>query len=88
MFLNDLCMLCSEYVMSNDEQARGIWLDEYGEHRKVHRECALRNVIGGIGHIEDHDKWCLVHRDPDMGLGFRKSAQLVDEWVRAHGVPL
>lgn len=88
MFLNDFCLLCSHEVTPYNEQAEGMWLDESGNRRKVHRECALRNVIGGIGHIEDHNKWCLINNDPDMGLGFRKSAQLVDEWVRAHGVPL
>jgi hypothetical protein len=86
-YLNNYCLLCDEVVAPNDEQAQGMWLDEHGYRRKVHRECALRNVVGGIGHIEDHAKWCGQIHDPDGGRTYRQSAIEVDAWVRANGVP-
>lgn len=87
MYLNDYCLLCGEEVTSTDERAQGAWMDETGQRRKVHRECALRNVLGGIGHIEDHQTWCREMRDPDGGRTYRQSAIEVDAWVREHGVP-
>lgn len=55
--------------------------------RYTHRECLLRAVTGGIGHLEDHDFWCLTMHDPDGGRTHRESALLVDAWVREHGMP-
>lgn len=52
----------------------------------AHRECLLRNVLGGIGHLEDHNHWCNEMHDPDGGRSYRQSALEVDAWVHEHGV--
>jgi hypothetical protein len=80
-----MCVLCHEYVLSTDERAVGQWRDEHGRRRQAHRECALRNVIGGIGHLRDHDHWCLKMHDPDGGMTYRQSAIAADEWVHKRG---
>jgi len=41
-----------------------------------HRECSLRAVMGGIGHLVDHRRYCIGMRDPDAGLNYRQSAWL------------
>ena len=43
----------------------------------THRECALRAVHGGIGHLVDHERYCYGERDPDAGLTKRQSSVLV-----------
>ncbi|MBA0085442.1 MAG: hypothetical protein HRJ53_10635, partial [Acidobacteria bacterium Pan2503] len=40
----------------------------------VHRECSLRNVLGGIGHLQNHAVWCGLKHDPDAGYSYRESA--------------
>lgn len=47
----------------------------------AHRECLLRMAMGGIGHLEDHNYWCLELHDPDGGRTYRQSALEVDEWL-------
>ena len=79
-----ICPLCWEQIGEGEELALGgIWVE--GNYRRAHRECALRNVLGGIGHLRDHALWCIERKDPDAGLSFRESAKLVDGWVREHG---
>jgi hypothetical protein len=56
------------------------------EIQPMHRECSLRSVLGGIGHLLDHAHFCGERGDPDAGLSFRTSALLVDAWVAAVGV--
>lgn len=53
----------------------------------AHRECLLREVTGGIGHLIAHDYWCNVRADPDAGLTRRQSALLVDLYVALVGLP-
>jgi hypothetical protein len=49
----------------------------------VHRECGLRAVQGGIGHWEDHAKWCEGLGDPDGGRTRRQSSlEVWDHIVR------
>jgi hypothetical protein len=52
----------------------------------MHRECSLREVIGGIGHLIAHEYWCRQHHDPDAGLTYRQSAMLTDLYVHLVGV--
>jgi hypothetical protein len=52
---------------------------------QAHRVCALREVIGGIGHLIAHEYWCTQRHDPDAGLTYHQSAVLVDCYVRAVG---
>lgn len=53
----------------------------------VHRECSLRSVVGGIGHLMNHPLWCTCRHDPDAEMSYRESALAVWEYVRVHGVP-
>jgi hypothetical protein len=85
--MSDECLLCGEVVQETDERAEGRWFDMDGVSHKVHRECALREVLGGIGHLTDHNYWCVVKGDPNGGVSYRESAKAVDSWVRQNGVP-
>jgi hypothetical protein len=69
-----LCIWCDEPL--NDVHPIAIHTLENGI-RYQHRECALREVLGGIGHHIAHEYWCLVRHDPDAGLSRRVSAMLV-----------
>jgi hypothetical protein len=46
----------------------------------VHKECGFRAVQGGIGHYEDHTKWCIGQHDPDGGRTRRQSS--LEVWDR------
>jgi hypothetical protein len=69
----DCCILCDEPLSPRDDEG-------------AHRECSLRSVIGGIGHLIAHDYWCTERHDPDAGLTYRHSALLVDAFVAVIGV--
>lgn len=64
----------------------GTPLDSLFDDEAMHRECSLRNVMGGIGHLIAHDYWCTERHDPDAGLTYRQSALLVDAFVMVVGV--
>jgi len=42
-------------------------------------------VLGGIGHLVDHDRYCVQFHDPDGGFTSRESARLVGLWVELKG---
>jgi len=72
------CVLCSEPM--GGEPSTSLL-------QPMHRECSLRSVIGGIGHLIAHNYWCQRDDpDPDAGLTFRQSALLVDLYVALVGV--
>lgn len=50
----------------------------------VHRACMLREVLGGIGHLTDHNLWCNERQDCDAGLSRYASAVAVWDWVQNH----
>ena len=84
--VGESCLLCEEPIA---EQDQGSFM---GNHRgapralaPVHRECSLRSVLGGIGHLEDHAYWCATQGDPDGGRTYRQSSMEVWEWVQMHG---
>ena len=72
------CVLCGEPILPSDERPRAV-ID-------AHRECGLREVLGGIGHLVAHEYWCLQKHDPDAGLTYHQSALLTDAWVHVMGV--
>jgi len=74
------CALCEQTILAG-EDVRPINCEG-----RAHRECLLRSVLGGIGHLEDHQHWCVEVGDPDGGRTFRQSAIEVDEWVHKHGI--
>jgi hypothetical protein len=73
------CVLC-EQTIQQGEDTRPL------SDREAHRECLLRSVLGGIGHLEDHRHWCVEVGDPDGGRTYRQSAIEVDQWVMDHGI--
>jgi hypothetical protein len=73
-----LCQLCGELINDLDNDVRVVLPGV------AHRACLLREVVGGIGHLEDHARWCVVEGDPDGGRTYRQSAIEVDEWVASH----
>lgn len=83
--VNDICEMCEEPIDAGSlAEAQPIGTPE--GRRLAHRECLLRNVLGGIGHLEDHNHWCNEMHDPDGGRSYRQSALEVDAWVHRHGV--
>jgi hypothetical protein len=72
------CASCGEPIRPGEDRADIITMD-------VHRECALRDVMGGIGHLLDHAHFC-SGVGPDAGLDRRTSALLVDVWIHRKGV--
>ena len=78
------CPLCDEPVWPKDLlDARPIGGPD--GVTPAHRECLLRTVVGGIGHLENHALNCLQLHDPDGGRTFRQSALEVDAWVHERG---
>lgn len=73
------CVHCHEAILPGQERADILTMD-------VHRECALRSVLGGIGHLLDHAHFCHGELGPDAGLDYRTSALLVDAWVARKGI--
>jgi hypothetical protein len=73
------CLLCEQTMLAQEDlrqMANGT----------AHRECLLRSVLGGIGHLEDHQHWCIEVGDPDGGRTYRQSAIEVEKWVHDHGL--
>lgn len=55
----------------------------------IHRECQLRDVVGGIAHLMgycQHPGQCNELAD-GVGLTPREDALLVWDWVQRHGIP-
>lgn len=87
--VGDLCLLCDEPIADGDRgsfMGRGV-RDLVAIMAPVHRECSFREVMGGIGHLEDHERWCLIEHDPDGGRTRRQSSLEVWDWVQLHGMP-
>ena len=77
------CIYCGE-PLHGDVSPQTIGTMEGPRHG--HYQCALREVMGGIGHLIAHDYWCGTPRhDPDAGLTYRQSAKLVWEFVQVVG---
>jgi len=75
------CRYCG-FAISKDDAGGAVTLG-MGVH---HRECALRAVLGGIGHHINHDKYCRSPLGPDAGLHIRESSLLV--WDAFHGATI
>jgi hypothetical protein len=79
------CMFCGEDVPMH-EQTRHPIFDSDGAPKFPHWYCALRAVLGGIGHFEDCKFWCQTMDDDDGGLTYRESSRRVAAWVHEHGI--
>lgn len=85
MTYNDVCGYCNEKVARDYVPPNGAEQARF-DGRLAHNECALRAVLGGIGHLTNHAHWCKVVGDPDAGLSRRESGELVWQWVQEHGI--
>lgn len=82
--VDENCAMCHEPI---DPHHQGSFIGtEYGL-APIHKECSLRSVLGGIGHLTNHLHWCLEEGDPDGGYGYRRSSLMVWDWVADHGFP-
>jgi hypothetical protein len=79
-----LCILCGTDIEDSDQ---GSFMGNWEQHPAlvpIHRECSLRSVLGGIGHLRDHAVWCIIEGDPDAGMSYRESALAVWDWAQRH----
>ena len=74
--------MCNEPVATDDT----VTLYTEDGPRQAHRECMLRDVLGGIGHLIAHEYWCTQRHDPDAGLTRRQSALLVHAYTLFVGI--
>jgi hypothetical protein len=74
-----ICAHCNEPILSREDRADIMNMD-------CHRECTLRTVLGGIGHLLDHAHFCHGELGPDAGLDYRTSSLMVDIWVARKSV--
>jgi hypothetical protein len=90
--LGEKCLLCGVTIVEGES---GTYVGTMGLRpppyalattEPVHKECSLRSVMGGIGHLVDHDRWCVERGDPNGGLPYRESALLV--WTFSAGARL
>lgn len=72
------CPCCSE-PFGEDDNIRSI----NGGTEMAHLECIQQLYYGGIGHLENHDLWCLQQHDPYGGRTFRQSALEVSRTITA-----
>lgn len=68
------CMGCNELFVEGDQGM--VYPNGFGQHK----ECGLRSVMGGIGHLVDHAYYCHGEFGPDAGLTYRESAILAWAW--------
>jgi hypothetical protein len=74
--VGNTCVWCAEAIAEGDNGR--IAPMGYTEHR----ECSLRQVMGGIGHLVDHPRYCRGALGTDAGLSHRDSALLVWEYFQ------
>lgn len=75
-----LCVLCDEDITEHDD-----WIP-LNPAQNSHRECSLREVMGGIGHHLGHEYWCRQQHDTDAGLTRRQSAKMVVALIDVLGI--
>jgi hypothetical protein len=77
--VGERCMWCRELIAEGDNgRIAPVWGAGYGGQIE-HRECSLRNAVGGIGHLVDHERFC-HDVGPDAGLTRRQSSLLAWEY--------
>jgi hypothetical protein len=65
-----VCGYCREEVEA-DYVPPGGAMQAMLDGEPAHNECSLRSALGGIGHLWNHQYWCMERRDPDAGLSYR-----------------
>jgi hypothetical protein len=79
--MTEICLYCEERIGKWDPTVP-VGTEE--GRRLTHRECSLREVTGGIGHLIAHEYWCRKG-DPDAGLTRHQSSLLVLRWFEVVG---
>lgn len=80
------CGYCEEVIVEGEQGTYQVFQVVQGPMMlPIHKECLLRQVMGGIGHHTDHALWCIERGDPDGGVGRRESARQVWRWVLEGG---
>lgn len=80
-----ICSYCREPIEETYVPPNGA--DQaYCDGYPAHNECGLRSALGGIGHLTNHEHWCIEEGDPDAGHSYRESGVLVWNWVREYGI--
>jgi hypothetical protein len=76
------CNWCQESVRAGDHGRIAVVSTQSGSSSYIeHRECVLRALVGGVGHLVDHERYC--HSvGSDAGLSYRESALLGYDFVR------
>jgi len=77
-YMREMCLLCDEPMEVDQRSASDVVA--------IHRECALRNVTGGIGHLLSHRTFCMGDKGPDAGMDYRTSALMVALYIKRVGV--
>lgn len=90
--VGDTCVWCQEKIKEGDNGRKyggySITLDANGKPEGIsdlwteHKECSFRNVMGGIGHLVDHERYCHGKLGTDAGLSRRESSLLVWEYFQ------
>jgi hypothetical protein len=80
--MTEICLYCGERIGKWDHTV-AVGTEE--GRRLTHRECSLREVTGGIGHLIAHEYWCQQRHDPDAGLTHHQSSLLVMRWFEVCG---
>jgi hypothetical protein len=78
------CVFCEERIEHNHQ---GSFIGSEHGLAPVHKECSLRMVMGGIGHLQNHSHWCVEMHDPDGGRTRRQSALEVWDHIAQWGFP-
>jgi hypothetical protein len=85
-----VCDYCNEPIVDGDQGTLQPFVATndmpWMQMRPVHKECSLRQVLGGAGHFQDHARWCRTVGDPDGGMTRRESALWVWAWVQENGM--
>jgi len=76
--MTELCQWCEESLEGGRIAPSVIYTADGPRHQHV--ECAIREVMGGIGHLVAHEWWCQEKHDPDAGLTSRQSALLAYQY--------
>lgn len=72
-----ICLFCDEPIVHGDDLARHLIYDHGSGPRLAHEECMMRQVIGGLNHINGACTCCGGKLPPDPpGLSKRAAARV------------
>lgn len=92
--VGELCLYCVEAIEEGDQGTITTYVQRGADAHPlvtvvpIHRECQLRQVMGGINCLTRQHSRCSGGPEPDTdppGVSRREAAKLVLEWSRAHG---